>query len=185
MTNIDENLFMSKNQRPTNIFAGLAAPGGTSFGPVLFPSAADPKYIDLLAVMDMARARPIYANFRVATAFAGAAANRWRLAIFVSTAFADGAGVATDVAVGSLASVQPIVQTFDIAVAGLQTVGQFYQLAMPPMSDLARLVSEGYRSICLGAMALAPATDWTDGGIDAFLTPDAVPTKPFHYAAGY
>jgi hypothetical protein len=185
MTNIDENLFLSKNERPTNIFAGLAAPGGTSFGPVLFPDPADPKFIDLLTVMDWARAHPVYVNFRVATAFAGAAANRWRLAIFVSTTAASGAAVAVDVAGGSLAAVQPVTQGPELAVAGLNTVGQFYQLVMPPLNDLARLFSEGYRAVCVGAMALAPVSDWTQGGIDACFTPDAIPTKPFHHAAGY
>lgn len=185
MTNLDENLFVAKNQRPTNIFAGLPVAGGTSFGPVLFPDAADPKFVDLLTVMDWARARPVYANFRIATAFAGAADNRWRFAIFVSAVASSGVAVATDVAAGTLAAVQPVIQKYDLALAGLQTVGQIYQIAMPPMDDLSRLFSEGYRSVCLGAMALSPTTDWTQGGIDACWTPDPIPTKPIHYRSGY
>lgn len=178
---LDQNLIVATNQRPTNLFAG-----GAGFTGVLFPDALDPKFVDLKVAMDWARAGSVYAAFRIATAFTqGAGTNRLRFAIFISTASADGATVAADVAAGAFAGVNPIVQGAELALAGLNTVGQYYHLALPALGDLARLASEGYRSVCLGYMTQNTSVDWTGGGVDALWTPHPIPTMPPTFAAGY
>lgn len=178
---LDQNLIVATNQRPVNLFAGAAG-----FTGVLFPDVLDPKFVDLKVAMDWARAGSVYAVFRIATAFTeGAGTNKIRFAIFLSTASADGATVAADVAAGSLAGVNPIVQGAELVLAGLNTVGQYYQLALPALGDLARLASEGYRSVCLGYMTQNTSADWTGGGVDALWTPHPLPTMPMVFSAGY
>lgn len=185
---LDQNLIVATNQRPTNLFAG-----GAGFTGVLFPDALNPKFVDLKVAMDWARAGSVYAAFRIATAFtAGAGTNKLRFAIFLSTAGTDltavdggGSAVAADVASGVLAGVNPIVQGAELAQPGLNTVGQYYHLALPALGDLARLASEGYRSVCLGYMTQNTSVDWTGGGVDALWTPHPIPTMPPTFAAGY
>lgn len=169
MSAFDENLLAGKNVRPAS-FVGLG------FIPALYPTTAAPRYWDLLQIQDMCRANPLNALFHVETTFTATAGNVLRFRIFVSNdpTFAD---LATNPELFIAAS-------HDLGSAGL-LAGTMVNVAMPPMSDLTRLLGEGRRYIALGHEANVPTTDWVAGGVTAYWTDKPVPSKPMAYAAGY
>lgn len=169
---LDDTLFLGKNQRPT-FFAGVP-----TWQFAFFPTLIAPNYLDLRVVMDICRASPAYAVFRVATAFNNQIDNLLRPAIFVDNdpTFAN---VLTDPSL-------IIARGHDLNSAGLNTVGSFVaQIAMPPLSDLTRLAGAGRRYITLGLEAFVPTADFVSGGMDAFFAPRPIESRPIHYPAGW
>jgi len=171
---IDQNLVFATNARPANILIGLG------FAGYVFPNGilATPNFLDLKVAMDMARGNGLYATFRVATAFNAQAGNVLRFAIFVDT----DPTFAPAMVPGSALL---IARSHDFLSIGLADVGQFCTVALPPVGDLQRLISQGFRYLALGIEMSVPTTDWVAGGIDAFLTHAPFPTRPIDYAAGY
>lgn len=171
---IDQNLVFATNARPANILIGLG------FAGYVFPNGAlaTPTFVDLRTAMDWARGNGLWATFRVATAFNGEAGNVLRFGIFVDNAPDFLAAMAPG-------SVQMIAKSHEFLSAGLVAVGQYCSVAMPPLNDLQRLVSQGFRYLSLGIEMSVPTTDWIAGGIDAFLTDRPFPTKPIDYPVGY
>ncbi|MEY5098097.1 MAG: hypothetical protein RJA36_816 [Pseudomonadota bacterium] len=167
---LDATLFFAQNQRPTLFVL-------PTWQVATFPLAASPNYLDLQAVIDLARSGPVYANFRVASAFNASADNLWRFAIFVAsdTAFVEVVTNPTCI----------VAQGHDTNAAGMNTVGTIIQVVMPPLSDLTRLAGDGRRYLALGVVALIPTADFTQGGIDAFLSDKPLPTRPYAGAAGW
>jgi hypothetical protein len=168
---LDDNLYFAKNARPA-LFTGL---GAWQFA--LLPSSLAPNFQDQSVVQDMCRARPAFATFRVASAFNAVGGNLLRFAIFVS----NDAGFADLVSDPSLT----IAQSHELNSTGLAAVGSIVQIAVPPLSDFTRANGDGRRYFALGFMAFIGATDWSAGGLDAFLTPHALPTRPFAAPAAY
>lgn len=171
---LDHTLKFATNERPA------AVPAVPTF-PIWFGGLATPTYLDLLAVIDFARASPVYANFQVETTFTGAATNRLRFAIFVDEQ-ADFANVLTP------ENPLRVARSTDYVTAGLQA-GLISQIALPPLSDLARIGTnkEGRRFLTLGfeADCSVSNTDWTGGGLTAYLTHHPLPTRPIDYRAGW
>lgn len=167
---LDLDLFCGTNDRP----ALFVLP---TWQFAFFPSLASPNYWDLRAIMDIARANPIYANFRIATAFNNQAGTILRPAIFVDNdpTFAN---VLTDPSC-------IVARSHDWLPPGMGVVGTIVQVAMPPMSDLTRVAADGRKFITLGWEALVPTADFVAGGMDAFLTRFALPTRPPAYQSGY
>lgn len=154
---IDAGLIMATNQRPTIV-------PGAGTNPALLPTGLAPNWLDFGRVLDFARGRTCYANFRVASAFDNIASNMVRPAVFIDDdpSFI---GVLTNASL-------VIVQGHEIYSSGLQaaSVGQVVSVALPPLSSYALLNGEGRRYLCLGFMAFVPTTDWTTGGWDAWLS---------------
>jgi hypothetical protein len=173
MTDLDDTLFMGKNQRPA-FLPGF--PGVTQYA--LFPSLAAPNYLDFGVVMALAQAGPVYAVFRVATAFNNQADIVIRPAIFID----DDPTFATVLTDPSLV----VARGHDLVAAGLGVVGTIVgQVALPPLSDLTRLAGDGRRCLALGLQGVIPTSDFAAGGMDAFLTAHPFPTRPIHYRAGW
>ncbi len=168
---IDDTLFFAKNQRPTLFALGLL--------PAFFPDTLAPNWYDLGAVMDMARGRPIHANFRIATSYANGALNTLRFAVFVDDNTAFGNVITNKSLI--------IARSHDFVTAGL-VAGTMVSVAIPPMSDITRVLGpNGLRFITLGMEADVPIgqADWTAGGVDAFLSFHALPSMPLATPAGY
>lgn len=164
----DDNLFFARNDRPALI------PGGTF--PAFFPSSLAPAYWDLQAAMDMARGRSIFANFRIATSFNSVAANLLRFAVFVDD---------NEAFVNVLTNPSLIIARSHDFLSGGLVAGTLVSVAIPPMSDITRVAGDGLRFITLGLEATVPTTDWSQGGVDAFLTHEAFPSRPLATPAGY
>lgn len=184
---LDETLRLGAvgGSRPTTV------PGLPGFQPYPFPDFLAPDYWNLFEVIDVARVRPIYANFEIVQAFngpVGVANNVLRFAIWAATAptvaaiLADGApqigrsldftgiaGLATETEKGVLS----------------RTQGFMVQVPLPPLADLSRVVSEGRQYVMAGFEANIPTVDYNAGLAKCYLTDRPLPSKPMNYRAGY
>lgn len=166
----DYDLVFAENARPAVIPAPI-------WGKVWFDQLVAPKYLDMRSLIDLGRGQPVFANFKIATAFNNVAANSLRFAVFASNdpTFAD--VLASDA--------QTIATSLPITGAGLASVGATVRVAIPPMNDYALSTASGRRYVTLGFEYLVPTTDWTQGGIDAWLSNRAVEPAPLDPPAGY
>lgn len=202
MTELDKDLQFAEAQRPLTI-AGNAVPialfGALDPGSprvlagesaLSWPSTPDPvlggslvNTFNLRAIMDWARGRAVYANFRLNTAFAGDAANFLRFCIAV-----DSVAAFTNV----LSGYRIVTAGHSIVTAGLGAgaVGSVMQLALPPLSDWTRSLAaapdyNGMQFLALGFEYGVPTTDWTAGLLDAWLTLNPIPGRPTAPTSGY
>jgi hypothetical protein len=167
----DADLMFAENQRPAVI------PGGV-WGVATFPELGAPKYLDFREVLDWARGTPIYANFRIETPFNSIAENQLRFAVFVSNdpTFID---LLSDSSL-ILATSLPITGA-GLAAAGKPTV----TVALPPLNDYAADAAQGRRYLSLGFEYYVPTTDWSAGGVTAWLSPRPLPPKPLSVRSGF
>lgn len=200
---LDHDLKFAENQRPLTIpgnsvpialFGSQDPPnvaneirlGVTLTGSASsWPNAGLVNYYDLRTIQDWARGRAVYAAFRLATAFAGDAANVLRPCIV-----ADSVAEFTNVLSGY--RIIAAGHTITTAGVGAGAVGSIIHVPLPPMSDWTRSLGSGpdysdrgMRFLALGFEYNVPTTDWTAGGLDAWLTYQAIPTRPPIYPAGY
>jgi hypothetical protein len=172
---MDHQLVVCENVRPAITPGALISPG--VLWPMLLPSAVAPNYWDLRTIMDLCSARPLYAQFRIATTFNSIAANILRFAIFVANS-PDFVDVASD---GSNIIARGHDINGSVLLAGMEA-----QIAMPPMSAWNRIANEnGRRYVGLGFEYYVPTTDWSAGGITAFLTHTPLMVKPPSNPAGW
>lgn len=168
---LDKDLYFAENAR-TGI---LPAPNVWGVAPL--PSLVEPAYYDFRVITDLARATPVYANFRLASPFDNVADNLLRFAVFVSD---------NPTFVDLLTNRELVLaRSHDISSPGLVDVGQIIQVALPPVGDLLRVLGEGRRYMSLGFEYMVPTTDWSTGGIDAFLTRHPLPLRPLSSPSGY
>lgn len=169
---IDAGLIMATNQRPTIV-------PGAGTNPALLPTGLAPNWLDFARIMDWARGRTVYANFRVASAFDNVASNLVRPAVFVD----DDPSFINTLSNPSLV----VVQGHEIYSSGLQagSVGQVVSIALPPLSPYALVGGEGRRYMCLGFMAFVPTTDWTAGGWDAWFSDRPHVQRPIFSPSGF
>ena len=170
---LDSTLFFATNERPALI-------PGPAEGKAVFPSLVAPNYYDLRAVQDMARARPVYASFRVASAFNNVANNWLRFCVFMSdrTDF-------IDILAPVVGEAQVLASSHKILSTGLASVGAVQRVAIPPASDFGLAGGQGRRYLALGFEYFVPTTDWTSGGVDAWLSTDPHQPPPIAHNAGY
>lgn len=166
---LDDDLFLAKNQRP----ALLTSLGVWQFA--LLPNTLAPNFLDLGTVRQMARARPVYVGFRVASAFNNVAGNLLRPALFVS-ALPDFSDLVGDPSL-------TIAQGPELNSTGLAALGATTHVVVPPLNDY--ISGSGRRYFAAGVMAFVGATDWSAGGLDVFLTPHPLNTAPFNPPAGF
>lgn len=168
---LDDDLFFCKNARPT------ITPGASVVPYVLPNGLVSNAWMDLKTAIDMGRGQSIYAHFRVATTFTGAAAN-WLRPFIVVDDVINFINVATNA--GLIIARGP-----EIVTAGLLKDIDA-EIALPPLNDLAIPSTEnGKRYIGLGVEALVPVSDFTAGGIDAWLSPYPRGVRPSAHPSGY
>lgn len=173
-----------------------AALVGLGFQPALFPETTTPDWMDLLKLIDLARVKPVFLNFHIITAFTGPAGAANNFVRFAAWALAGGdalPGFPTELLTDPTTCI--LARSHPYASAGLQTEtekgglsrtqGQIVQIALPPISDLMRVVAEGRRYLVAGYEADVPTDDWTAGAVKCYPTHDPIPTKPMQYAAGF
>lgn len=167
---LDKDLQFADNERPA------ITPFATYTQPWLFPDNLNPKHLDLRVATDLARSSPLYANFIVRTSFDNVVGNFLRFCVFVdsSPTFANVLGNAEL----TIARSQDFASL--VLVGGTQCT-----IVVPPLSDITKVAGEGRRYLTLGLQTLVPTTDWSAGGIDAFLTRHPLPQRPMSYASGY
>jgi hypothetical protein len=171
----DSFLTVASNERPVLII------GASELNYPLPNSTTLTRAIDLQAAMDLGRGNSLVARFEVTTTFAGAGGNTGAFNVVV----ADADDAATIVTTGTLLVRGPTLNTAALVA------GTFYELALPELSSLAiasgpnPLRGFGRRYIALCMACLATATDWTQGGVNAFLLPSSQGFSPVHHASGY
>lgn len=175
MTILDFDLFICQNARPAFTPAAPTA-GVLQLG--LFAATLTPNYFDMLVAMDAARGTPLYANFRIDTAFTNIAANYARF-IAIADNSTSAVGVTTN-------SAKMVARSPDIQSAGLAAVGEWITLALPPLSPFVFATDgTGCRYLFLGMEAYVPTTDWSAGGVTACITAHPLQQQPVPYASGY
>lgn len=169
---IDAGLIFATNQRPTIV-------PGAGTNPTLLPTGLAPNYIDFARVMDFARGRTCYANFRVASAFDNVASNMVRPAVWID----DDPSFIGTLSNPSLC----LCLGHEIFSAGLLagSVGSVISLALPPLSPYALVGGEGRRYMAMGFQAYVPTTDWSTGGWDAWLSDRPHVQRPLFTPSGY
>lgn len=175
---LDRDIFFAQNARPT------VTPGANwQLGIFNFE-------YNFRALADLARGQALWGIFRVATAFNAVAANRWQPAAYIDsvagfTNVASAGGVGFTVAsagtrlgaVGSASDGYPN--------TSLETVGKVFQIAIPPLNDLALAAADTNSLFTLGMNILVPAADWSAGGMDVFLSPYPWNPLPSSRASGF
>lgn len=177
MTILDDQLRFAVNHRPT------AIPLAVWF-PFAYQRDGTVAYIDLKERTDIARADALYANFRVDSAYNSIAANLVRFAAFVSDDPTFGDLLAGD----AVAASKIIAQSHEFwgNAMGANLVGTWCTIALPPLSQLTMSVtSQGFRYLALGQVHYIPATDFSSGGVSAWLTDKPLAPKPIAYPSGY
>lgn len=167
---VDLDLTFATNQRPT------IGAFGTLFIPYMLPlGLAGNHWIDWKKVVDMGRGKPAYAHFRIATTFVGPAANTLRFFIAVGnqTNFGDAAVNPTQIITRGpdmLTANLIAFQSNGIGNAPTQYASDV-DLVIPdlPMRAIPNPGDEGFQYLGLGFEALTPVSDWTQGGIDAWI----------------
>lgn len=165
---LDKDLIFADNERPA-----VTSTHATNAFNWPFPAIATPKFLDFRQSIDAARSRPMYANFRVTTSFNNQAGNILRFAIFVD----DDPTFANVVTTPALVIVRgPDIGSASL-VAGLQVT-----LPVPPLNEF---IVAGRRYLTLGMQTIVPTTDWSAGGITAYLTQHPHPQTPPSYLSGF
>lgn len=169
---IDAGLIFATNQRPTILpSAGIT--------PALLPQNLAPNWLDFGRVLDWARGRPVYANFRVAAAFDAVVGNTLSFCVFIDD---------NPTFINVLSNPQLVLaRGHDIYSSGLSAgaIGNVVSLALPPLSPYALVGGEGRRYMCLGMLVYVPTTDWATGGLDAWLSDTPHVQRPVFSPSGF
>lgn len=165
----DDTLYFARDERPALV-------AGIGWSRATLPNGAAPNYLDFGRIKDLARGTTVYANFRVKTSFDNVAGNLLRFAIFISD---------EPTFLTVLTNTEQVIATsHEIASVGL-VAGARVSVALPPLNSYARVLGEGRRYLALGIEYIVPTTDWSAGGIDAFLSPYPDPQPPISSPSGY
>lgn len=165
---LDKDLFFADNERPA-----VTSTHATNAFNWPFPAIATPKFLDFRQSIDSSRSRPLFANFRITTSFNNQAGNILRFAIFVDDVDTFANVLTTPALV--------IARGPDIPSASLLT-GLQVTIPVPPLNEF---IVAGKRYLTLGMQTIVPTTDWTQGGITAYLTQHPHPQTPTAYQSGY
>lgn len=166
----DEDLYLAKNARPAAIISALILP-------YAFPDAQGGlvNTYDLKQASDWGRGSPIYCHFRISTTFVGAAGNFARFFVAVD----DNNLLSNIVAQHQL----KLARGPDILTAGLVKDVEV-TLVLPPLNTLVipGFTDLGRQFLGVGYEANTPVSDWTQGGVDAWLS--NIP-RPVRNSSGY
>ena len=158
----------------TGVRPAVTADGIERFYP--FPNGAGANdWLDLAAAIDWGRGKPVYAHFRVTTTFAGAAGNTLRFVVAVDSV-TNFANTLTNPGLFIVRGPQLVTAGLVATNAGpsgnVTTWGLDVDLVLPPLNTLVipNTTDVGAQFLTLGFQATAAATDWTAGGVDAWLS---------------